>query len=80
MQGNEPNYESHLNNNSHQLAGLSNGQVSWWDARQGSKPVESTGLSVCHGQMVTALSWLAHKTRSELFSVSTDGQASARFL
>ncbi|XP_071535895.1 dynein axonemal intermediate chain 2-like [Panulirus ornatus] len=55
-------------------AGLSNGQVSWWDVRQGPRPVESTDLSVSHTQMVTSLAWLAHKTRSELFTVSTDGQ------
>lgn len=55
-------------------AGMSNGQVSWWDVRQGCRPVESTSLAVSHTQMVTALTWLAHKTRSELFSVSTDGQ------
>ncbi|XP_042235047.1 dynein axonemal intermediate chain 2-like [Homarus americanus] len=55
-------------------AGVSNGQVAWWDVRQGSRPVESTGLEVSHTQMVTALTWMAHKTRTELFSVSTDGQ------
>ncbi|XP_050721118.1 dynein axonemal intermediate chain 2-like [Eriocheir sinensis] len=60
--------------NSVLAAGLSNGQVSWWDARQGSSPVESTGLAISHSQMVTSLTWLAHKTRCELFSVSLDGQ------
>nr|XP_027213979.1 dynein intermediate chain 3, ciliary-like [Penaeus vannamei] len=55
-------------------AGLYNGQVSWWDTRQGPRPVESTSLEVSHAQTVTALTWMAHKTRSELFTVSTDGR------
>ncbi|XP_042881587.1 dynein axonemal intermediate chain 2-like, partial [Penaeus japonicus] len=55
-------------------AGLYNGQVSWWDIRQGERPVESTSLEISHNQTVTALTWMAHKTRSELFTVSTDGQ------
>ncbi|XP_042887231.1 dynein axonemal intermediate chain 2-like [Penaeus japonicus] len=55
-------------------AGLHNGQVSWWDTRYGSRPVESTSLEVSHSQTVTALTWMAHKARSELFTISTDGQ------
>ncbi|XP_064099028.1 dynein intermediate chain 3, ciliary-like [Macrobrachium nipponense] len=55
-------------------AGLNNGQVSWWDVRQGSLPIESTGLAVSHKQMVTSLTWMTHKNRTELFSASTDGQ------
>ncbi|XP_037801977.1 dynein intermediate chain 3, ciliary-like [Penaeus monodon] len=55
-------------------AGLYNGQVSWWDTRQGPRPVESTSLEVSHAQTVTALTWMALKARTELFTVSTDGQ------
>ncbi|CAL4127875.1 unnamed protein product, partial [Meganyctiphanes norvegica] len=55
-------------------AGLHNGQVTWWDVRTGGQPVESTPLSVSHAHTVTAVTWLAHKTRTELFSTSTDGQ------
>ncbi|ROT75477.1 putative dynein intermediate chain 2, axonemal [Penaeus vannamei] len=56
------------------LLGLYNGQVSWWDTRQGPRPVESTSLEVSHAQTVTALTWMALKARTELFTVSTDGQ------
>ncbi|XP_076046476.1 dynein intermediate chain 3, ciliary-like [Oratosquilla oratoria] len=54
--------------------GLHNGQLAWWDVRQGGTVVEATPLSASHTQVVTGLRWLAHKTRCELFSVSTDGQ------
>ena len=58
------------------VLGGHNGQVSWWDVRIGGRPQGMSPLSESHTQVVTALHWLTHKTTTELFSMSIDGQVS----
>ncbi|OAF64866.1 Axonemal dynein intermediate chain 2, partial [Intoshia linei] len=55
------------------VGGQMNGQISYWDTRKGSRPVESTPIAVSHHDPVYSTLWLQSKSGSEFFSTSTDG-------
>ncbi|GAQ88949.1 Cytoplasmic dynein intermediate chain [Klebsormidium nitens] len=54
-------------------AGLYNGQVSYFDTRKGSAPVDSSPIERSHSDPVYDVVWLTSKTGTECASVSTDG-------
>ena len=54
-------------------AGQYNGQVTFFDLRKGSAPVDATPVGVSHRDPVHDFAWTQSKTGSELMSASTDG-------
>jgi len=56
--------------------GCYNGQVCWWDVRQGGSPAATIGLQHCHADPVYKTIWLNAKTGAEFFTASTDGTVS----
>jgi dynein intermediate chain 2, axonemal len=54
-------------------AGQYNGQVTYFDVRKGSAPVDASPVDVSHRDPVYDFAWLQSKTGSECMSVSTDG-------
>ena len=53
--------------------GCYNGQVSWWDIRQGGQPQGEISLSSSHIEPVYKTMWILSKTGSEFFTASSDG-------
>lgn len=59
----------------HVLAGGQyNGQISIWDLRRGTRPVETSPIEKGHRDPVYRTRFLQSKTGTEFFSCSTDGQ------
>uniref|UniRef100_A0A674PMN7 Dynein, axonemal, intermediate chain 2b n=2 Tax=Takifugu rubripes TaxID=31033 RepID=A0A674PMN7_TAKRU len=56
------------------LGGCYNGQITYWDTRRGSQPVETSALEQSHRDPVYKIIWLQSKTGTDAFSASTDGQ------
>lgn len=56
------------------LGGCYNGQIAVWDARKGSRPVDTTPIEKSHRDPVYRARFLQSKTGTEAFSCSTDGQ------
>ena len=54
--------------------GQYNGQVSIWDDRSGSQPVQLSAMEVSHRDPVYSVVWLQTKINYEFFSASSDGQ------
>ena len=54
-------------------AGCYNGQLQWWDLRQGSDPAATIDRDNCHVQPVYSTIWVASKTESEIMTASSDG-------
>ena len=53
--------------------GLYNGQLQWWDIRQGPEPAAVIDMDNCHVQPVYSTLWVASKTESEIMTASPDG-------
>ncbi|PSC71021.1 dynein intermediate chain axonemal isoform B [Micractinium conductrix] len=53
--------------------GQYNGQVTFFDLRKGSQPVDATPVEHSHRDAVHSFAWTQSKTGSELMSTSTDG-------
>jgi dynein intermediate chain 2, axonemal len=58
------------------VGGCYNGLIAFWDTRKGTAPVESSPIERSHRDPVYNVVWMASKTGTECFSVSTDGQVS----
>ncbi|KAF7397798.1 hypothetical protein HZH68_009020 [Vespula germanica] len=54
--------------------GLMNGQVCYWDLRNGSEPVQLSYPRNSHRYPTTSAKWIYTKTNTEFFSSSWDGQ------
>ena len=53
--------------------GLYNGQLQWWDTREGQEPVAQIDRDNSHVQPVYSTIWVASKTESEIMTASPDG-------
>ncbi|XP_076639705.1 dynein axonemal intermediate chain 2 [Colletes latitarsis] len=56
------------------VSGLMTGQVSCWDIRKGSEPVETSSVEFSHRDLCNKVLWINSKTGTEFFSASKDGQ------
>lgn len=54
--------------------GLMNGQVAFWDIRQGSSNVAISDIRKGHRDSVNSIRWTQSKTGTEFFSGSRDSQ------
>lgn len=58
----------------HMVGGSYNGQISFWDLRKGSAPVDSSRIEQSHRDPVHDIFWIQSRTGNECVSASTDGQ------
>uniref|UniRef100_A0A0A9XRC2 Dynein intermediate chain 3, ciliary n=1 Tax=Lygus hesperus TaxID=30085 RepID=A0A0A9XRC2_LYGHE len=56
------------------VAGVTNGQMCYWDTRKGSKPVSFSGYYESFRDIPSRVLWIASKTGNECMSASPDGQ------
>nr|CAH8870534.1 unnamed protein product [Trichobilharzia regenti] len=56
------------------IGGCYNGQLSLWDRRRGSNPVEVSPIEHSHRDPAWKVIWIQSKTGTECFSTGTDGQ------
>lgn len=59
--------------------GLMNGQVAFWDMRQGSTNVAISDIRKGHRDPVKSIRWTQSKTGTEFFSGSNDSQVTKFF-
>mmetsp|Transcript_31317 Transcript_31317/g.43427 ORF Transcript_31317/g.43427 Transcript_31317/m.43427 type:complete len:570 (+) Transcript_31317:288-1997(+) len=55
------------------ISGLYNGQLSFWDNRKSTRPIDTSPIECSHRDPVYDIVWLQSKTGTECASVSTDG-------
>merc|ERR1712071_195509 len=56
------------------LGGCLNGQVTFWDTRKGSKPVDTSPIDISHRDPANTVLWMQTKTGNDCFTASSDGQ------
>ncbi|BET01373.1 Hypothetical protein NTJ_14189 [Nesidiocoris tenuis] len=56
------------------VAGMTNGQMCYWDTRKGSKPISFSGYYNSFRDVPSKVIWIASKTGNECMSASPDGQ------
>uniref|UniRef100_UPI00358E7F12 dynein axonemal intermediate chain 2-like n=1 Tax=Myxine glutinosa TaxID=7769 RepID=UPI00358E7F12 len=56
------------------VGGCYNGQLAYWDTRNGSRPVDTTPIEQSHREPAFKVIWNQSKSNTECFSASYDGQ------
>lgn len=56
------------------ISGMTTGQVTCWDIRKGSEPIDTSLVEFSHRDVCNKVLWINSKTGTEFFSGSKDGQ------